>query len=425
MSTQDQNVIIDDVTAPVADVATLADVTAECSVTSLVAPTATDNCAGMVTVTNNAALPISGEGTTTVVTWTYDDGNGNMSTQDQNVTIDDVTAPVADVATLADVTAECSVTSLVAPTATDNCAGIVTVTNNAALPITGQGTTVVTWTYDDGNGNTSTQTQNVIIDDVTLPTVVGQNITVSLDSFGEVSIDVSMIENGSTDNCGVDTFSIDIMDFNCSNEGVNNVVLTVTDVNGNVNSTTYQVTVLNAFGDNDLDGDKDNCDDDDDNDGVLDINDNCPLISNSDQADNDFDGMGDVCDDDDDNDGVLDVNDNCPFVYNPGQEDRDNDGMGDACDLLELNVSQAITPNGDGINDVWMIYNIENYPNNSVKVFNRWGSEVFSARGYNNDWNGHYNNNGQSLPNSSSYFYQIDLEGDGSVDNEGWIYITN
>jgi gliding motility-associated-like protein len=415
-----------DATAPVADVATLSDVTAECSVTSLVAPTATDNCAGMVTLTNNAALPISGEGTTTVVTWTYDDGNGNTSTQDQNVIIDDVTAPVADLATLADVTAECSVTSLVAPTATDNCAGMVTVTNNAVLPISGEGTTtVVTWTYDDGNGNTSTQDQNVIIDDITLPTVVGQNITVSLDSFGEVSIVASMIENGSTDNCGVDTFSIDIMDFNCSNEGINNVVLTVVDINGNVNSATYQVTVLNAFGDNDLDGDKDNCDDDDDNDGVLDINDNCPLISNSDQADNDFDGMGDVCDDDDDNDGVLDVNDNCPFVYNPGQEDRDNDGMGDVCDLLELNVSQAITPNGDGVNDVWMIYNIENYPNNSVKVFNRWGSEIFSARGYNNDWNGHYNNNGQSLPNSSSYFYQIDLEGDGSVDNEGWIYITN
>ncbi|WP_405377001.1 HYR domain-containing protein [Nonlabens sp. Asnod3-A02] len=168
-STQTQNVIIDDVTAPVADATTLTDITAECEVTSLTAPTATDNCATTVTVTNDATLPISGEGTTTVVTWTYDDGNGNTSTQTQNVIIDDVTAPVADATTLMDVTAQCEITSLVAPTATDNCAGIVTVTNNVTLPITVQGTTVVTWTYDDGNGNTSTQTQNVILDDVTLP----------------------------------------------------------------------------------------------------------------------------------------------------------------------------------------------------------------------------------------------------------------
>ena len=45
-------------------------------------------------------------------------------------------------------------------------------------------------------------------------------------------------------------------------------MLTVIDVNGNTSTTTYQVTVLNAFGDNDIDGLKDNCDDDDDNDGV-------------------------------------------------------------------------------------------------------------------------------------------------------------
>jgi hypothetical protein len=63
----------------------------------------------------------TGEGTTTVVTWTYNDGNGNTSTQTQNVVINDTTAPVASVASLADVTAQCSVTSLVAPTATDNC----------------------------------------------------------------------------------------------------------------------------------------------------------------------------------------------------------------------------------------------------------------------------------------------------------------
>jgi len=87
-----------------------------------------------------------------------------------------------------------------------------------------------------------------------------------------------------------------------------------------------------GFTDTDKDGQADCVDADDDNDGVLDVNDNCPLAANSDQADNDHDGVGDVCDPDDDNDGVADANDNCPFTANPGQADNDHDGIGDVCD---------------------------------------------------------------------------------------------
>jgi gliding motility-associated-like protein len=93
-------------------------------------------------------------------------------------------------------------------------------------------------------------------------------------------------------------------------------------------------------------------------------------------------------------------------------------------DSQETFVSEAITPNGDGINDTWVISNIENYPNSIVRVFNRWGTEVFLARNYQNNWDGHYQNNSQSLPESSSYYYQIDLDGDGTKDKDGWIYIT-
>ncbi|MEM6540311.1 MAG: thrombospondin type 3 repeat-containing protein, partial [Bacteroidota bacterium] len=73
-------------------------------------------------------------------------------------------------------------------------------------------------------------------------------------------------------------------------------------------------------------------DDDDDNDGVLDVDDNCPLIGNADQADTDGDGEGDVCDTDDDNDGVPDTADNCPLTPNSDQADADGDGIGDVCD---------------------------------------------------------------------------------------------
>ncbi len=95
--------------------------------------------------------------------------------------------------------------------------------------------------------------------------------------------------------------------------------------------------------DNDGDGQGDVCDTDDDNDGVNDNEDNCPLISNPDQKDNDGDGQGDVCDSDDDNDGIADAIDNCPFDANPEQIDTDGDGIGDICDIDDDN---------DGIKDV-------------------------------------------------------------------------
>jgi gliding motility-associated-like protein len=127
---------------------------------------------------------------------------------------------------------------------------------------------------------------------------------------------------------------------------------------------------------------------------------------------------------DQDSDGILDVNDNCPLQPNPDQADRDHDGLGDVCDTAELNVSEAITPNGDGINDTWMIYNIEYHPNTAVRVFNRWGSEVFFSSNYKNDWDGHYDGSAYSLPTSDSYLYQVDLNNDGTIDYTGWLYIT-
>jgi hypothetical protein len=197
VSSQPQTVIVTDTTAPTPDVATLADVTAQCEVTALTAPTATDNCGGAVTVTNDASLPITAQGTT-VVTWTYTDAQGNSSTQTQNVVITDTTAPTPDVANLADVTAQCEVTALTAPTATDNCGGAVTVTNDASLPITAQGTTVVTWTYTDAQGNSSTQTQNVVITDTTAPT---PDVATLADVTAQCEV-TALTAPTATDNCG-------------------------------------------------------------------------------------------------------------------------------------------------------------------------------------------------------------------------------
>ena len=106
-------------------------------------------------------------------------------------------------------------------------------------------------------------------------------------------------------------------------------------------------------------------DDDDDDDGILDSNDNCPLIANADQLDTDNDGIGDVCDTDDDNDGILDVDDNCPLIANPDQEDDDFDGIGNPCDNDSDN--DGVPNDIDQCNDT---------PNGTV--VNTTGCEVFS-----------------------------------------------
>ena len=59
--------------------------------------------------------------------------------------------------------------------------------------------------------------------------------------------------------------------------------------------------------------------------------DNCPGMSNPDQADSDGDGLGDACEDSD-GDGIIDGADNCPSEPNPEQEDGDGDDVGDVCD---------------------------------------------------------------------------------------------
>jgi hypothetical protein len=101
-----------------------------------------------------------------------------------------------------------------------------------------------------------------------------------------------------------------------------------------------------------------------DNDGILDINDNCPSTYNPDQKDSDGNGEGDVCEDSD-GDGVLDFEDNCIYIPNPNQEDADGDGEGDVCEdadndgiidskdncINTANIDQSDL-DGDGIGDV-------------------------------------------------------------------------
>jgi gliding motility-associated-like protein len=75
-------------------------------------------------------------------------------------------------------------------------------------------------------------------------------------------------------------------------------------------------------------------------------------------------------------------------------------------------IATAITPNGDGVNDSWVLGGFEYYPDCKVNVFNRWGQTVFSSKGYPGQWDGRYN--GQLLP-VADYYFTIDYAPDKEV----------
>ncbi|RXG20517.1 Ig-like domain-containing protein, partial [Leeuwenhoekiella aequorea] len=94
------------------------------------------------------------------------------------------------------------------------------------------------------------------------------------------------------------------------------------------------------------------------------------------------------------------------------------DGVLPIEDIIVYNV---MTPNGDGLNDVFMIQNITSFPNNTVQIFNRWGVEVFSTKGYDpnsdNAFRGFSDGRatvrrGERLP-TGTYYYIITYERDG------------
>ena len=73
----------------------------------------------------------------------------------------------------------------------------------------------------------------------------------------------------------------------------------------------------------------------------------------------------------------------------------------------QLVIYDIISPNGDDVNDVWIIEGIEDYPENEVFIYNRWGDVVFHRKGYTNDWAG-TTSDGRPLPDGA-YYYTVKL----------------
>jgi gliding motility-associated-like protein len=139
-------------------------------------------------------------------------------------------------------------------------------------------------------------------------------------------------------------------------------------------------------------------------------------------VDSDGDGIPDYMDSDSDNDGVADLvegNGDCDSDGNPNYTD-----FGDNCRIL-VDIPQGFSPNQDEINDRFVIPDLFRYPQNTLKIYNRWGVLVYEKANYDNTWNGKAENplyGEEELP-VGTYFYLLDL----GLDQEpirGYVYLN-
>ena len=129
----------------------------------------------------------------------------------------------------------------------DNCGITSYRLSDSIFDCTDVGTNTIYLIVTDVNGNIDSASAVVTVQDTIKPTVLTQNVTVSLDANGAGSVTVADIDNGSTDNCSIASSTLSKSTFDCSEVGANTIYLIVTDANGNIDSASAVVTVQDVI----------------------------------------------------------------------------------------------------------------------------------------------------------------------------------
>jgi len=393
-------------------------------------PEATDNCE--VFAIELLEGPNSEEyfpqGTTTVV-WAFSDAAGNQSLCTFEVTVIDTEAPVMSCPediTVPNSTGICGAfVAYSLPVVTDNCE-----VNNPLLldgipsgelfPV---GVTEITFVVNDSFGNSSVCTFTVTVEDTEAPVILCP------DDITQIDPAVFFDEPFFTDNCEATIALFEGLpsgsDFP---HGFTEVIYVAIDLAGNTDTCSFTVLV---------------------NTPPVGIDDEVELPEEFEEVvidplDNDFDLDGDdlfVTEADAQN-GSVEIIDNM-IIYSPLDDWCGTDSIiyvvcdeFMACDtalivvevecFIDLIVPEGISPNGDGINDTFEIIGLEDYPENRILIFNRWGHKVFDMEGYDNSWGGRSEaalTLGGGLLPEGTYFFLLELGGELKP-VKGYIYIN-
>lgn len=251
-----QSITVRDSTPP--SIACPADVTLECDENTdpgnTGSATATDNCdaSPAITFSDSAEPGACANAQTIFRTWMATDDCGNTATCVQTLVVDDTTPAVLNCPP--DMTIDCEVTPDPATTgmatATDNCGAVQVTYSDAESPgdCGDERNIARTWMATDACGNTSTCMQQITLQDTTPPTAVCQDITVDFMGNDTVTVTAGMIDNGSFDNCGDVTLSINQDTFVCTEveNQMMEVTLTVTDECGLESTCTANIMFTNG-----------------------------------------------------------------------------------------------------------------------------------------------------------------------------------
>jgi hypothetical protein len=210
--------------------------------------TATDNC-GAATLTFNESIGAGNTcGYTINRTWTAVDACNNATSRTQVINVEDTSPPVAlckSHTVFLNANGQAVVLAADIDNGSyDNCTTITLTANPTTLSCANLGTTTVQLIVADACGNVATCNATVNVVDALAPKMQCQGLNLEIDEWGNpVEISWQDIDNGSSDNCGIQNWSLSSSTFGCDQLGENTVKLTATDASGNSAQCQVKVTV--------------------------------------------------------------------------------------------------------------------------------------------------------------------------------------
>jgi gliding motility-associated-like protein len=388
---------------------------------------AVDNCSNLVDVATNFnsgdVFPL-GE---TVVEITATDESNNESASSFKITVEDNTAPqVISCPSDISISASNNCESLAAwnlPEFLDNCDNDLAISathdQNFQFPL---GTTVVTYRATDNAGNESSCSFSVTIEDDVAPLFTSCTEDIFLEADNDCQSVAEWTIPEAIDNCTSElTLESTYNSGDVFPVGVTEVIYTVTDETGNSSFCKFNIEVLDTDG-IEITGCPESISVKADNSNGTAIVDweepnstaTCSTITaqSSHRPGNSFDL------------GTTTVT--YTFTNESGQIESCNFDVTVEALVLEVEINELVTPNGDGNNDLWLIEGIEQFPDNQVIIVDRWGAEIYSVRGYNNQevaWNGE-NKSGNLVPRGTYYYFISIRNEQDALERKGFLELV-
>jgi gliding motility-associated-like protein len=377
------------------------------------APTASDNCFVEDLTSNYKPNEYYFPPGPTTVTYTATDEYGNQSSRSFKVFVVDNKPPTITGPTEIKAPADASCKATVPPptlTISDNC-GIKEVVSDHPSNVFNEGSWFVKYTATDLHGNKAIWMVKVVVEDTTKPVFVTRPVDIFKTATESCKAKVSWDDPKVSDNCSSPQLTSDYDKGDEFPIGETIVTYTLLDAEGNSDTCTFRVVVGNP------------------SEPMIE---DCPAtITINAEAKSDSTTVtweepiatvecGEVSVAQSHKPGSKFPVGITPITYTF----TDDAGKSSICEfdvhVLKPDelfvIPKAVTPDGDGINDVWKLSNIENFKSNTVVVIDRWGNKIFHATGYDNErtvWRG-TNSNGTIVP-TGTYFYTIEVKDQGKV----------